>query len=470
MEHSRGSSSDASLGIASIAKSVTTLAKAVSDLQKQMKDIDQRLAEQEATSSLILGNNARKKKNEFLKAYKAVMSIVKTLKVMPEIQEHKEEMDEGEDQNSQVDEGRARGTTSSQLLRSIAQTLSDMETVASYVTQEDEVSTAEASTLSRPADYVKIEEQNGIPNNVDVKPQHGFGDIETLKQILNAKDEQMQKLMEETKLQTQLLQTKNNRWGLANLASMLLLLGGVYIGNNYDFHQSHLHVNNFASSLRNDEPVVVAHNNSNSFEGDMHVHKALSDGNVKPVKAYVQASSTNETYDAELYGEKIQEASDVYHESDSVASLDTSLQFNETKSPESVKDDSKSIISGDGGDNIVDTGKSMVEAKLQDEITSSTLKRGWLEESLCDELSDMMICDEKKPPTSVQGLDGGMHHIDRAAMNKMMIRRQVFTAISVAVAMTLPKIAPHIFKLNLAQVLSLSFWRSVMEFLTVLIQ
>ena len=38
-------------------------------------------------------------------------------------------------------------------------------------------------------------------------------------------------------------------------------------------------------------------------------------------------------------------------------------------------------------------------------------------------------------------------------MHKEMIRRQVFTAISFAVAMTLLKIAPRILKINLAQVL-----------------
>ena len=46
-----------------------------------------------------------------------------------------------------------------------------------------------------------------------------------------------------------------------------------------------------------------------------------------------------------------------------------------------------------------------------------------------------------------------MDSMDRAAMHKEMIRRQVFTAISFAVAMTLPKIAPRIFKIHLAQVL-----------------
>lgn len=170
--------------------------------------------------------------------------------------------------NDQVHEGKDRGTGTSHLLRSIARTLSDMETVASFATQEDDFSTAEASTLyARPADYVKVEVRtcNGIQNNVDVKSISSpvFGDTETLKQILNAKDEQMLKLMEETKLQTQLLRKKNTWWGLANLASMMLLFGGMYhIGNNYDFHQNHLHVNNYtAGNLKNDEPVVI-HNSS----------------------------------------------------------------------------------------------------------------------------------------------------------------------------------------------------------------
>jgi len=93
-----------------------------------------------------------------------------------------------------------------------------------------------------------------------------------------------------------------------------------------------------------------------------------------------------------------------------------------------------------------------------------TIKRGWLEKNLCEEFSDMMQCAKTRTV---------INHTSREipkSMHRILIRRQVFTAIGVAAAMTLPKIAPHIFKINLAQVLSLSFWKSLMEFVTLLIQ
>jgi hypothetical protein len=83
-----------------------------------------------------------------------------------------------------------------------------------------------------------------------------------------------------------------------------------------------------------------------------------------------------------------------------------------------------------------------------------------------------MYCPEKRSSISDARIKRLIHldQRDIQTLHRMMVRRQVFTAIGVAVAMTLPKIAPHVFKLNLAQVLSLSFWKSLMEFLTVLIQ
>ena len=486
MEVAKDCNSD-SLGIANIAKSVTTLAKAVADLQKQMKGMDQRLSEQESTSSLMLGNNARKKKNEFLRAYKAVVSIAKALKVMPEIKEYKEENhsdgDGDIDQNDQVHEAKDRGT--SHLLRSIAQTLSDMETVASYVTQEDDVSTAEASTLSaRPADYVKMEERNGIPNNVNVKSISSpvFGDTETLKQILNAKDEQMLKLMEETKLQTQLLRKKNSWWGLANLASMMLLFGGMYIGNNYDFHQNHLHVNNYtAGKLENDEPVVI-HNSSLDKDIDIPPTTIIK---IEPIENDAHTLLSSENIDAEVGHDPlvgIKESSDLDPHQESVnataTATDSLMEIKETSEPDPKQESTNTTGVDMEEDGIVDGGEPISISEqntdavinAQSEGDKIIHKRGWLEENLCDELSDMMMCNDNIKTVQVKDTLRAMDSIDRAAMHKEMIRRQVFTAISVAVAMTLPKIAPRIFKINLAQVLSLSFWKSSMEFVTVLIQ
>jgi hypothetical protein len=98
--------------------------------------------------------------------------------------------------------------------------------------------------------------------------------------------------------------------------------------------------------------------------------------------------------------------------------------------------------------------------------------RSWIEQGICDELSDMISCPEKQNSVSYTPRKRLSHSDPRdiQTLQRMMVRRQVFTAIGVAMAMTLPQIAPHIFKLNLAQVLSISFWKSLMEFLTVFIQ
>lgn len=448
-------------GIASIAKSVTTLAKAVSELQKQMKEFDQRLNDQESAASLLIGDNTRKKKRDFLRAYKAVISVVKALKVMPEIQEYTEGTGhEGESDHSRQSQEHL-GANASQLLRTIALKLSDMETVASYVTQDDDVSTVEASSLSRPTDFVKIEERNNIPHNVDVNHSTLQGEIDTFKQILSAKDEQMMKLLKETQLQTQLLHKKSSWWRLANLASTFVLLGGVYIGNKYDFHQNHVSVNNYAGDWDDDKPLVLNSTSVGSIESVPIIsaattnkeNKEVDDSSVEdllvepPEILKTDAEADGFNIDFVLEGENMMDL-----ENKGVPETGTSIQNATDFGKQSL--DHGIDVPGEQGSHVQEPGK---------------ITRGWLEESLCDELGDMMKCEAKKSNTktvSAQATD----IFDRATMQRMMIRRQAITAIGVAVAMTLPKIAPHIFKINLAQILSLSFWKSIMEFVTVLIQ
>lgn len=489
MDTSRDDNSQQStMRIASIANSVTTLAKAVSDLQNQIKKMDQRLSEQESASYMD-GNasTGRHKKAEFLKAYKAVISIMRALKVMPEIKEYQEEesdsikRDRGLDGDSNMNGTPARdknaSSTHAQLLRSIAATLSDIETVASYVSQDD-VSTAEASTLSRPrpADYVNIKtEGNNINtlNNAD-----GMADskaIDALKQMMEAKDDKMLKLMEEARLQTELLQKKNNRWGLTNLASILLLFGGVYIGNSYDFHQNIVQVNRFVRDSVEDgtqvndtiasmvtDAVPQAHIDSEIAPVIKHEHRLLE---VEPLDKVEESPQLSENETSIVEDMDIASDDDEHDNTTVVPDLDVLAPQEESKQSSDIEI---------GENDAVDSPVPIVEQEKNGATNDATMtqksdnenvvKRGWVEANLCDELDGMMMCKNGK------NKGRSIENMDNKSIHRVMIRRQILTALGVVVAMTLPKLAPHIFKINIAQVLSFGFWKSLMEFATVMIQ
>merc|ERR1712038_1089092 len=119
---------------------------------------------------------------------------------------------------------------------------------------------------------------------------------------------------------------------------------------------------------------------------------------------------------------------------------------------------------------------------------------------LCEELSDMVNCSgEKKGNHGSQNISAGttklisrqstkpfsalvssskensnptiaITEIDLKTLQRRIVKRQIFTAIAVAIIMALPQVAPHIFTFKLRSVLSIKFWRSFMEFLTVALQ
>mmetsp|Transcript_17984 Transcript_17984/g.27274 ORF Transcript_17984/g.27274 Transcript_17984/m.27274 type:complete len:233 (-) Transcript_17984:63-761(-) len=115
------------------------------------------------------------------------------------------------------------------------------------------------------------------------------------------------------------------------------------------------------------------------------------------------------------------------------------------------------------------------------DITPLDSSRGWIETSLCVELSDMMDCTHSKKKkdrhsnSSISGhttagdliLPAGL---DLKTFRRSMIKRQIFTAIGVAIIMAMPQIIPQMLAFKLKSILSIPFWRSLMEFLTVAMQ
>jgi len=506
-----------SVGMAHIAKSVTTLAKAVSDLQKQMKTLEERISDQEASTNFTNGIQARKKKREFLRAYNAVISIMKALKIMPEMKDFIANEVDGTTRDSPNQQSpSAVPIKNAQLLRTIALTLSDMETVASYVTQDD-VSTAEASTMSRPADFVKIEHYDST-NQMEEKPMRSK-ELDSLKELLIAKDEQMHALMLETKLQTQMLDKKSSRWIQIQFLSILFLLGAMCMGNSSDFllqkiferidlntvnstnemapmdsielsgldnfpkedieYEHAAHFNDNGTEDVSQEPSIVSENRHTipvvevDSEVEAMTHKITNASTVNDNEVIAIA---HESSDTSTVNDK--EAVAIYHEitnvstindNDAVAKAEESMAASTTNETD---DTISEFLEPDENVNAIQNIASESTGGERNARHFFTIKRSWLEKNLCEELSDMMQCAETRTVIyhTTRERPNKAKTKDVQSMHRMMIRRQVFTAVGVAAAMTLPKIAPHIFKINLTQVLSLSFWRSFMEFVTEIIQ
>jgi hypothetical protein len=466
-----------SVGIAHVANSVTTLARAVKDLQQQMETLEERISDQEASSSFVNGTNARKKKAEFIRAYNAVISIMKALKIMPEMKDYMANQGNGTRDGSEQQPPTATPDKSAHLLRTIALTLTDMETVASYVSQ-DEVSTAEETIFSRPADFVKIEHSDS-PNEIEERLSRSK-EIDALKDFLITKDEQMQAFVVETKLQTHLLGKKSNRWIQVQLFCIILFLGVMRIDlfsnllSDKIFQQKNIH---FADRWKKDTPLnkrnlnLINEDRPESVEDERYINYNVSghDARQDPILG------SDNILAAPMIAV---EEKDTIHESrkESIKAL-----VIETAIHEPIYAEKKISTANETEEIVFELEDALIERAIQDNKNKKylredntkqliTIERSWLEENLCEEFSDMMQCAEKKVVLNQKDRLSHMQTKDVRSLQRMMVRRQVFTAISVAAAMTLPKIAPHVFKINLAQILSLSFWRSLMEFITVLIQ
>ena len=175
---------------------------------------------------------------------------------------------------------------------------------------------------------------------------------------------------------------------------------------------------------------------------------------------------SSESIDAEVGHDlvvEIKESSELDPNQESVNATDPLMEINSEPDPKLGSSNTTDVDTEDF--DIVDVGEHISEQNTdavinaQSEGDKMIHKRGWLEENLCDELSDMMMCDDIIKTVQVKDIMRAMDSIDRAAMYIKMVRRHVYTAISDAMAMTLPKIAPHIFKINLAR-------KSFMEFVS----
>lgn len=432
------------LGVATIAKSVTMIAKTVSEIQKRLNDLEDRLNQYEALigESTSRGVQSKTKKTEFWRAYKALVSVVRALnRVMTPEAEDAEHL-ENDDKRRDVF---GSSNNSSRWFKTIALALSDMETVASYITQ-DEMSTA-TTTLSKPADYICCEIDENRASSID---PNNHSTLRSLRQLLVEKDKQLQKILQETRKHSDSMQKRSRRWVQIQMFSFLLVLGGLYFWTKHEFTFSMEGDTMACLSLhdipRDDQSIKLD-------EIEQHMEK-----NVSHYPTYPETGNQN------VHSNGTDSNNDLTNGNGNDPISFPNAQVNENITPSFVSTVTKNIESADDK---IPTLRHDMKGEL-----SFVKTRSWIEQGICDELSDMMHCPEKQSSAS-RARRKRLSHLDQRDMQilqKMMIRRQVFTAIGVAAAMTLPKIAPHVFKFNLAQVLSLSFWKSLMEFLTVLIQ
>jgi hypothetical protein len=437
------------LGVATIAKSVTMIAKTVSEIQKRLNDLEDRLNQYEASigESNSRGVQSKTKKTEFWRAYKALVSVIRVLnRIMTPEADNAEHL-ENDDKRRDVF---GSSNNSSRLFKSIALALSDMETVASYVTQ-DEMSTA-TTTLSKPADYICCEIDENRASSID---PNNHSTLRSLRQLLVEKDKQLQKILQETRKHSDSMQKRSRRWVQIQMFSFLLVLGGLYFWTKHEFTIS------MGGDALGDTMTGLSHNNiprdDQSIKLDeieQHMEKNVSHYPTYP-----------ETADQNVHSNITDSNNDLTNGNEHDTISFPNVKVNKDVTPNFVSTVSKNTETAN--DDKIPTLRHDMNGEL-----SFVKTRSWIEQGICDELSDMMHCPEKQSSVS-RARRKRLSHLDQRDMQilqKMMIRRQVFTAIGVAAAMTLPKIAPHVFKFNLAQVLSLSFWKSLMEFLTVLIQ
>jgi hypothetical protein len=222
-----------------VAQSVTSLAQAVKNLQTQLQSIDERIQnheqqlqslqqqqelhkiiseEEEPTGDKSAKHNVnyiekriendQKKKKDFIKAYKSVISIVKALKVLPELKQilnSQNQQQHGINQNTNIHNNNNKDIVGSNndnidntmipqiiiennddnrnattMLRNIALTLSDVDTIASYVSNnsisnhqnndninydDDNLTITDATNSIQQPKLHQQEENHGVNNN-----------------------------------------------------------------------------------------------------------------------------------------------------------------------------------------------------------------------------------------------------------------------------------------------------------------
>mmetsp|Transcript_4938 Transcript_4938/g.9423 ORF Transcript_4938/g.9423 Transcript_4938/m.9423 type:complete len:481 (+) Transcript_4938:135-1577(+) len=461
-------------GVVTIAKSVAMIAKTLSEIKKRLKDLEERFSGHEGSiceSAGSRGFHARTRKADFWRTYKALVSVTRALNVVMTPDADNAEQNGNDEKrtrgfNDVSKHNKANQIDGSNWLKNIALALSDMETVASYVTQ-DEMSTA-SNTLSKPADYIKIENSHSNSGEIDETGTSSMDinhtTLKALRQLLLEKDEQLQKFLQETKYHSEVMQRRSRRWAQMQFFLFIVVTAGFYIWAKQEFE-----VHNgweTGRGIHDNVMTEISHN------GVLHDHIVKHDETERDI---VESVSYVLNYCESYYDGCGDRCADDHKFDSNITINDKTGGYKNSTMPSQIDElnvhESQSFVPASSSD--INTSHENGDATNND-VKGESVKttRSWIEKGICDELSDMMFCPERQSSVS-QTRRKRLSHLDPRdiqTLQRMMVRRQVFTAIGVAMAMTLPQMAPHIFKLNLAQVLSISFWKSFMEFLTVFIQ
>jgi hypothetical protein len=328
-----------------VANSVSHLAKLVSDLQSQLRQLDARLSTQETES---LANYNQKKRDDFKDAYKGLVSIVRTLKMVPEIQDATKNLSSSRHQPSSGPD------KSTNLLRTIAMTLNDVDTVASYVSNDD------------------ISLRGDVPQSV----QFNSNDVEIMRQKLHEKEQQMEQMRNENiarleRLEQELLQQrKNKNW--MQFIPVVLVLGSFGIANKEIINPT------FSYPF-------------NSQESDMTQESMLIDS-VKIQPARKEVSEIIEAKENSVASEIMQ----IKEPPRGSREINTEVAVTDgiNSSMDQIADPEIPIVNIEKIGNVKD---SIIVSN--DSVTShecwSNLASQWLERNLCEELNDMMNCPSK---------------------------------------------------------------------------
>lgn len=377
-----------------VANSVSHLAKLVSDLQSQLKQLDARLSSQETES---LANYNQKKRDDFKDAYKGLVSIVRTLKMVPEIQDATKNLSSSHHQPSSGPD------KSTNLLRTIAMTLNDVDTVASYVSNDD------------------ISLRGDVPQAV----QFNSNDVEIMRQKLHEKEQQMEQMRKENisrleRLEQELVQQrKKSNW--MQFIPVVLVLGSFGIANKEIINPTFSY------------PPF-------SQESDMTKESMLIDSvKVQPTKEVYELKQTIPVPETTIIkeppvsSEKSTEDEVNYNIVSSIRHIDTSdhptIEIKNTENPK---------------ENIEDSIESVTSHECWSNLASQ-----WLERNLCEELNDMMDCPIKTG-------------VDIQKRKHLLSPSQLLSAVVLAVI-----VPSTVVQLIYTPILfSSGFWESVLKFIS----
>jgi hypothetical protein len=379
-----------------VANSVSHLAKLVSDLQSQLKQLDARLSSQETES---LANYNQKKRDDFKDAYKGLVSIVRTLKMVPEIQDATKNLSSSHHQPSSGPD------KSTNLLRTIAMTLNDVDTVASYVSNDD------------------ISLRGDVPQAV----QFNSNDVEVMRQKLHEKEQQMEQMRKENisrleRLEQELVQQrKKSNW--MQFIPVVLVLGSFGIANKEIINPTFSYPPSSQESDMTQESMLIDSVKVQPTKKEVNELKQNIPVS-EPMKIKEPPASRGKSTEDEVNHDII---SSIRH----IDTLDHPII--EIKNTENLK-----------GSNIEDS----IESETSHECWSN-LASQWLERNLCEELNDMMDCPIKTG-------------VDIQKRKHLIFPSQLLSAVVLAVI-----IPSTVVQLIYTPILfSSGFWESVLKFIS----